>query len=64
MCKFLATSGFKWKDPKLFDSNNYTTDSSKTFALETDHEYPKEFRELHNDYPFAEDKVGTKINVV
>ena len=29
MSKFLPTSGFKWIDPKKFDLNKYTINSSK-----------------------------------
>ena len=57
MSKFLATSGFKWRDPKEFDRNKYTSNNSKGCAFEVDLEYPKELRELHNDYPLALDKI-------
>ena len=60
MSKFLPTSGFKWIDPKEFDLNNYTSSSSKGCVLEVDLEYPKELRELHNDYPLAPDKIEIK----
>ena len=30
MSKFLPTSGFKWKDPKEFDLNKHTRNSSKS----------------------------------
>ena len=55
--KFLPTSGFKWIDPEEFDLNKYTSNSSKGYVLEVDLEYPKELRELHNDYPLAPDKI-------
>ena len=42
MSKFLPTSGFKGIDPKEFDLNKYTSDSSKGCVLEVDLEYPKE----------------------
>ena len=45
--KFLPTSAFKWIDPKEFDLK----------VLEVELEYPKELRELHNNYPFAWDKI-------
>ena len=51
MSKFLATSGFKLIDPKEFYLDKYTGNSSKGCVLESDLEYPKELRELHNDYP-------------
>ena len=49
MSKFLPTSGFKWIDPKEFDLNKYTSNSSKVCVLEVDLEYPKELRELHHN---------------
>ena len=58
--KFLPTSGFKWIDPIEFDLNKYTSNSSKGCVLEVDLEYCKEFRELHNDYPLAPDKIKIK----
>ena len=36
--------------------NRYTHNNSKGYVLEGDLEYPKELRELHNDYPLAPDK--------
>ena len=33
MSKFLPTSGFKWRDPKEFDLNKYTNNSSKRCVL-------------------------------
>ena len=60
MSKFLPTSGFKWIDPKEFNLNKYTNNSSKGNLLEVDLEYPKELHELHNDYPLAPDKTEIK----
>ena len=60
MSKFLLTSGFKWIDPKEFDLNKCTSNSLKGCVLEVDLEYPKELRELHNDYPLAPDKIEIK----
>ena len=57
MSKFLPTSGFKWIDPKEFDLNKYTNNSSKRCLLEVDLEYPKELHELHNAYLLASDKI-------
>ena len=37
--------------------DEYTTNSSEGCVLEVDLEYPKELRELHNDYPLASDKI-------
>ena len=56
MSKFPPTNGFKRMDPREFDLNRYASNSSKGCVLEVDLEYPKELRELHNDYPLAPDK--------
>ena len=40
MSKFLPTSGLKWKDPKEFDLNKHTSNSSKSCVLEVDYDYP------------------------
>ena len=55
MSKFLLTSRSKWIDPKEFDSNTYSCNSSKECVLEADLEYPKELCELNNDYSLALD---------
>ena len=60
MSKFLPTIGFKQIDPKEFDLNKYTSNSSKGYVLEVDLEYPKQLQELHNDYPLAPDKIEIK----
>ena len=60
MSKFLPTSAFKWIDPKEFDLNKYTSNSLKGCVLEVDLEYPKELRELHNDYALAPDEIKLK----
>ena len=46
MPKFLPTSALKWIDPKDFDSNKYSSNSSKVCVLEVDLEFLKELREL------------------
>ena len=33
--------------------NKYTRNSSKDCVLKVDHKYPKELRELHNNYPLV-----------
>ena len=60
MSKFLPASGFKWIDPKEFDLNKQSSNSSKVCVLEVHLEYPKELRELHNDYLLAPDKIEIK----
>ena len=58
--KFLPTSGFKWIDTKEFDSNEYTSNSSKGCVLEVGLEYPKELWKLHSDNPLGPDKIEIK----
>ena len=62
MLKFLLTSIFKYIDPKKFNSNIFSSNSLKGCVLEVDLEYPKELRDLHNDYPLAPDKIDIKKN--
>ena len=50
------TIGFKWIDPKEFDLNKYTSNSSKGCVLEVDLKYPKKLHELHNDFTSAQIK--------
>ena len=64
MSKFLSASGFKWINPKEFDLNKYTSNSSKGCVLEVNLEYPKELRELHNDYPLVPDKIEIKREIL
>ena len=64
MPKVLPTSGFKWTDPKEFDVNKYTSNSSKGCVLEVDLDDSKELRELHNDYPFGPDKIEIKRDML
>ena len=60
MSKFLPTSEFKCIDPKEFDLNKYTSNSSNGCVLEINLEYPKDLRELHSDYPLVPDKTEIK----
>ena len=60
MSKFFPRSEFKWTDPKEFDFNKYISNSLEACVLEVDLEYPKELRELHNDYLLAPDKIKIK----
>ena len=50
-----AMSKFQMDISKMFNLNKYTSNSSKVCIIEVDLEYPKELRELHNDYPLAPD---------
>ena len=63
MSKFLPTSGFKWINPKRFDLDNYTSNSSKACVLEVDLEYPKEPQGLHNDYPLTPDQKRNAVRI-
>ena len=60
MSKFFPASSLKWVNPKYFDLNKYTSNSSKGYVIEVDLEYPKELRELHSDYPLATEKTEIK----
>jgi len=63
MSQYLPTGGFKWLTEKQVNKLNlaeYKDDSKKGLILEVDLEYPKELRDLHNDYPLGPDKV--KVN--
>ena len=60
MFKFFHTNGFKWIDPREFDLNKYTSNSSKGCVFQVDLEYQKELREVHNDYPLASEKIEIK----
>ena len=42
------------------DVNKYTNNNSKVCVLEADLQYPKELRELNNDYHLAPDKIDIK----
>ena len=64
MYKFLPKSGFRWIDPKEFDLNNYTSNSSKGFFPEVDLEYPKKLPELHKDYHLAPYKIEIKREMI
>ena len=64
MSKFLAASEFKLTDPKEYDLDKYTSNSSKGCFLEVVLEYPKGLRKLHNDYPLAPDKIEIKREIL
>ena len=63
MYKFLPTSGLKQIDPKKFGLNKQTSNSSNGCVFKVDLEYPKELRELHNDYFLASDKIEIKREI-
>ena len=43
-----------------FDTNECSSNSSKTCVLEIEAKYPKELRGLHNGYPLTPDKIEIK----
>ena len=50
-------------DPKVFDLNRYASNSSKSYVIKFNLQYPKELRELHNDFPlFPKEKCRLIIN--
>ena len=63
MSKFLPTNGFKWIDPRNFDSHKYSSNSSEGCLLEVYFEYAKELSELHNDFALAPDKIEIKTEM-
>ena len=60
MSKFLPTTEFNWIDPKDFDLNKYTRNSSKRCLRKVDLEYSKKLHKLHNDCSLALDKIEIK----
>ena len=44
--------------------NKYTSNNFKGCVLEVDLEYPKELRELHNDFPLTPDKIEIKREIL
>ena len=69
MSKFLATSRFKWIDPREFNLNKYNRNSSKVCVFlniqNVDIEYAKELRELHNNNnPLAPGKIEIKKEIM
>ena len=57
---FFPTSGFKWIDPKEFNFKKCSSNGSKVCVFEDGLEYPKELRELHDDYHLSPDKTEIK----
>src|SRR5262249_49236816 len=57
MSQSLPYGGFEWIDPKEYQLNNMTTDSSFGYILEVDLEYPKDLHDSHSDYPFCPEHV-------
>ena len=69
MSKFLPASGLKWIDPKVFDLHKCKFKyikkyNSKGCVLEFHLEYPKELRELYNDYALATNEIEIKSEIL
>ena len=60
MYKFFPATLMTWIDLKEFDLIKNTSNSSKGCVLKVDTEYPKELRELQNDFPLAAYKIEIK----
>ena len=60
MYKFFPAILMTWIDLKEFDLIKNTSNSSKGCVLKVDIEYPKELRELQNDFPLAAYKIEIK----
>ena len=64
MLCFSTACKFKQIDPKNFKLYKYSINSTRGCLLEVDLKYPKELRELYNDYPLAPDKIEIKKDMM
>ena len=64
MRKFLPTSALKRTDPKEFDLNKYTSNSSKQYYLELILNILNNIDKLHNDYPLVPDEIEIKKDLL
>ena len=60
MSKLLPISRFKWIDPKEFDLNKYSSNTSKRYVSEVDFECIKELRELQKCCYLSPNKIERK----
>ena len=63
MSQCLPTGGFKWLSQKKIEMINLATcvaDGKKGMIMAVGLEYPSSLHKLHNDYPFAAEKM--KVN--
>ena len=63
MSQYLPTGGFRWlkeKETNKIDLATYKEDSKKGLILEADLKYPREFHDLHNDYPLTPEKIKVR----
>ena len=58
--KLLPISRFKWIDPKDFEWNKYSSNTSKKYVSEVDFECIKELRELRKFYYLSPNKIERK----
>ena len=67
MSQYLPTSNFKRMTDKEISKINlgkYKADGKKGLILEVDLEYPRELRDMHNDYPVCPEKVKVSKNML
>ena len=57
--QLLPTEILDWVNPKDFNLDNYSNDSTLGCFLEVDLDYPAELHDFHNDYHL----VGAKIKL-
>ena len=64
MIQTLPYRSLKWDD-KITEDDIISYDNGRTgYILEVDLEYPKELRDLHNDYPLAPEVMNVKSNML
>ena len=67
MIHYLPYSGFEWLNQKEisdFCLNSFSQNSSISYTLEFDLEYPSKLHDLHNDYPLAPKKLEISQNML
>ena len=64
MSEYLPYEKFEWlENIDKFDVISINENSDIEYILEVDLEYPKELHELHNDYPFAPEKLAASSDI-
>ena len=66
MSQYHPNSKFKWlnkKESNRFDVYSVAENSSISYVLEVDLEYPSELHKLHNDYPLASETIEISQNL-
>ena len=65
MSEYLPYGEFEWlKNVDKLDVMSVNEKSDVGYILEVDLEYPKEFHELHNDYPLAPEKLTVTNDIL